>query len=120
MLINCTPHPLTIHVDGRVIEVPPSGNVVRVTADPQEELAPVMIDGLAIPVISSPLFSAYSGLPEYVEGVSVVVGALAAAYLRDHPDCWPGAVFGPDTGPDGAVRDENGRIIGVRRLVRWR
>ncbi|MBX6423439.1 hypothetical protein K3767_07570 [Thermosulfurimonas sp. F29] len=24
----------------------------------------------------------------------------------------------PDTGPDSAVRDENGRIVGVRRLIR--
>lgn len=112
---NLTPHVIKIRIekDGQehevVFEPDPSGPV-RVT-----ELAQY--------------FETYRGIrtvkKEYciVENFNrkgeedVIVSAVVAEALKKEFVPMEG-VFTPDTGPDSAVRDEEGRIVAVRRLIR--
>jgi hypothetical protein len=55
-------------------------------------------------------------LPQNALIVSMPVGE----YLRNNPSRWMGPVFGPDTSPDGAIRDKDGVIIGCNRLVLYK
>ncbi len=108
MLINRTPHAVTILINGEAITLPPSGVVARALSTPQ--VVTESIEGL--PCVTSPEFSG----AENIEGKEpILVSALVApiaAKVRSN-------VFSPDTGPASVVRNERGEIIGVRRLIRW-
>jgi hypothetical protein len=65
-------------------------------------------------VFSAPVWGAVVGLPDPVDGVLLVVSQLVAGRVPDRDD-----VVSPGTGPaDGAVRDAQGRVCAVTRLVR--
>lgn len=106
---NLTPHPVTIIMpDGEALTLPPEGIVPRrgtETTDTGET-----ING--IPVVRNSL-GAVQGLPEPEEGVVLVVPFLICQALPDRSD-----LVAPDTTPDSVVRDDQGRIVGVRRLQR--
>lgn len=104
MIKNCTPH--RIIVAGKTFE--PSGVVPRVAVLQVEDGT---IDG--IPVVRSE-FGAVEGLPDYQEGVTLIVSALVLSALSGtRPDC-----VAPDTGPASAIRDDAGRITGVKRFTK--
>jgi len=109
-LINLTAHPIHIaDADGRVIRtLEPSGHVARVAVE-QREVG--VIDG--VPVVES-VFGEVEGLPEPQDGVVYIVSTptMLAARKMGRTD-----VVSPDTGPT-AVRDEEGRIVAVRRFQR--
>jgi len=108
-LINLTPHPVNLLLEGRTITVPPEGTVARV----REEILPdagIMVDGDFIPVVRKVLREV-TGLPEPSEGVIFVVSLAVAQAARDREDLFV---------PDDFVRDEEGRILGARRLSRLR
>jgi len=108
-IINLTPHPIAI-IDGETTTTIPSSGVARVTST-QEVLGKFG----GIPVVSPPAFSEVEITTDAaITGVPVIVSMLAAPRMRHDA-----AVFSPDTGPASVVRDDTGRIIGVRRLVRW-
>ena len=115
--VNLTPHAISIVFSSSSGElthtVPPSGMVARVTM--HEEDAGLLLDGDA----SVPVITRYAGRAEGVPAPDLeqgkyylvsgmVLDALAGQSRFD--------VFAPDTGA-GAVRDEAGRIVAVRRLV---
>src|SRR5690606_21718414 len=108
-IINLTPHAITVRTDSgdRVFE--PSGAIARVTttATPAGE-----VDG--IPVVNQ-TFGEIEGLPVPEPNTVFIVSAivLAAAKEAGRTDC-----IAPDTSPQGAIRDEAGRIVAVRRFVR--
>lgn len=110
-LVNCTPHPITIaDKDGNVIRtIEPSGHIARVAVEQQEV---GVIDG--IPVVES-VFGQVEGLPDPEPGVVYIVSTptMLAARQMGRTD-----VVSPDTGPASAVRDEQGRIVAVRRFQR--
>lgn len=109
-LINLTPHPITIVNDNceQIALYPPSGTVVR-AGSTQSECG--MVDG--IPLVET-VFDLIDELPEPQEGTAYIVSWLVITNLP-----YPRYDFvAPDTGPDSAVRDEDGRIIAVRRLQR--
>lgn len=105
-LINLTDHRVDV-LAGEPIEIPPSGTVARVEAVSEQAGS---IDG--VPVVRT-LFGAPVGLPETRAGTiyltSTLVAQAAAAAGRSD-------VVAPDTGPSSAIRDAQGRIVGVRRL----
>lgn len=104
IIINCTPHSLT--VAGRTFE--PSGTVPRVAV---RQIDDGTIEG--IPVVRSE-FGAVEGLPDYQEGVTLIVSALVLSALGGtRPDC-----VAPDTSPSSAIRDDAGRITGVKRFTK--
>lgn len=115
-----TSHPMNTYPDyflpetvETVLTVEPSGTVCRVVAPP-----PAATDNILghIPtaIYSSLAEGGLEGLPAPEEGTVYIVSVLcldAAARLGRHD------VMAPDTS-HGAVRDEGGRLIGTRRLLR--
>ncbi|HID70038.1 MAG TPA: hypothetical protein EYP35_06165 [Desulfobacterales bacterium] len=137
LCINLTPHEITIYHEEGVLKIPPSGHVARViTAN--TEAAPVTIrndsKNVKIPTVKRepkgldlPPPDKFINNPKGVASVTLLVSAMVGEYIAQHglPAQWIDllregvvvTVAAPDTGPDSVVRDENGRIIGVRRLV---
>jgi hypothetical protein len=70
--------------------------------------------------VSSP--PEYACLSHAVSG-DILVSQLVAQYLMDHPDVKKfhniQSIYCPDTGPNGAVRNVKGEIIGTRRLIKY-
>ena len=99
-IVNLTPHPLNIILDdGTTVTVAPSGVVPRVASD----------NVVVAPGFVTTTLGDVDGLPDLQPGVLLVVSALVRAALPSRDD-----LIGPDTSPQGAVRDQDGRIIGVR------
>lgn len=111
-IMNLTPHEITIRTpSGGTVVVPPSGIVARVSTV-EGPAQPVEANGEEIPVVTR-AFGAVENLPAPSEGTaylvsSLVLSALEGSGRRD--------VYAPDTGPT-ALRDEQGRIVAVTRLV---
>lgn len=106
-LINLTPHEIVLRPDeGQEVVLPPSGQVARVAVS--QQVVAMVGD---IPIVAT-TFGDIEGLPEPRPGVLYVASTLVAqaAAERGRRD-----VVSPDTGPT-AVRDEEGRIVAVRRL----
>lgn len=108
-IINLTPHNITIRATDGDIIVPPSGTVARVFTRERDVSKTSPLDK-KIPVVARE-FGEAEGIPDPKEDTIYLVSAMvASATLRDD-------VFAPDTGPT-AIRNENGQIEAVTRLVR--
>ncbi len=141
MIVNLTPHPITLRAADGADHTFPSSGVARVASTPGT-LATV--DGLPVPVATPTTFGEVSGLPapsqcgslfDYEQalhehevgaaahpgtapGTFFVVSALVGAALRASGSTRQD-VLCPGTGPnDGAVRNDAGHIMAVTRLVR--
>jgi hypothetical protein len=111
--INLTPHPVVIlTTSGEEVVIPPSGRVARV-ATTQEVVATLTPHNHNIEIVRT-RFGEIENLPEPEPGVLYIVSTLvaqAAVALQGRQD-----VVAPDTGPQSAVRGEDGQIRAVRRL----
>jgi len=97
--------------------VPASGHVIRVGSKPQTRINTLRTPDGDIPVVSPPSYTRCEGLPVEAKGKDIIVSWLCGdQLLKEQPD-YPHRVLNPDTGPDSVVRDEKGRIVGVKRLV---
>ena len=115
-IINLTPHKVTVILDNKKVEYPASGTVARL--DSVEQLfCSAVTSRVGVPVYSAPEFTAAIGLPDDTTA-NIIVSMPVAQYLQQKK-YWRGAVLSPDTGPGQAVRDKEGVIVGVRRLVIW-
>jgi hypothetical protein len=103
---NCTPHTITLLVEGKdAIVLPSSGVVPRLAVT---RLAAGEIDG--IPAVR-PTMGATTGLPDQEEGVTLLVSALVAEANRDRRDL---------VSPGELVRGPDGQPVGCRGLsVYW-
>ena len=114
-IVNLTPHPIVL-VGSETMGTVPSSGVCRVACTPGTL---THVPGIPVPVAEPTTFGAIEGLPSPVDGTVFIVSGMVASALvsqgiRNRPD-----VLVPGTGPqDGAVRDAEGRIVGVTRLVR--
>ncbi len=110
-LINLTPHPITIVVGDQKLVLAPSGNVARVSQG-YRDLGTLGLGDTNIPVVAT-TYGDIVNLPDPEPGVFFVVSALVAqaAWAAGRRD-----VLAPDTGA-GAIRDEEGKIVGVTRLI---
>ena len=108
-LINLTPHVVRLYTtDGEIAAEIPSSGVARVGSTP----GLLQDTGLPVPVAAPTVYGAVEGLPAPQAGVVYVASMLVAAAARRAD------VLSPGTGPnDGAVRDAEGRIAGVTRLI---
>lgn len=103
VLINMTPHPLNFVIDDDVtVTVAPSGVVPRVSTK---------IEKIADGIVTTKMGDV-EGLPEVVTGKLLIVSALVKAAAVERDD-----LVAPDTSPTGAIRDDLGRIIGVRGIA---
>jgi hypothetical protein len=113
-IVNLTPHNLDLVVDGEVVHTFPSDGVARLSTD-AEPTSPVRVPtgkmsdhsspDLSIPV-SRTSFGAVEGLPAHEPGTIYIVSLPVAAHVQRAD------VMSPDV-----VRDDYGRVIGMRGLV---
>ena len=109
-MINLTPHNLVIYRENTdPLTIPPSGEVARVS--PIERHINIALNGITV---VSRTFGEITGLPpvdpENIDRVYIV----ASLVLDRAPTRLD--IAAPDTGST-AIRDENGRIAGITRLV---
>ncbi len=71
---------------------------------------------IGVPVFSRPVYTHATGLPED-KTTNIIVSMIVAKYLISGSGKWKGMVFAPDSGPKSVVRNEDGRVIGVSRLI---
>lgn len=102
-IINLTPHPINLQIDGEMVEIPPTG-LARCTTT-VEDVA--VIDGVRIVQTH---YSDVAGLPAPEADTIYVVSALVLAALGGSRD----DVFGPAD----YIRDETNRIVGARALTK--
>ena len=94
-----------------IVDIEPSGTVVRVQ---EFQIAP---NRGALPAVNgvecvcAPVDAGVHGLPKPVPGVAYLVSHRVARAVDRHD------VFAPDTGPESAVRGDDGQIRYVRRLI---
>lgn len=118
-IINCTPHDVVVYSDNvEIMRFPKSQYCIRLVALPLHVIR-TFGSSLGIAwVTEPPTYTHLEGAPEDTTKqilVSMPVGQeIAAGRIK-----WDGYVFGPDSSPNGAVRDNNGRIIGTRGLVQY-
>jgi len=129
-LLNLTPH--TVKVVGRdgEVEIPASGLLVRVGTE-EKERGEYLYDGKALPVVRQTLKDLQilkDGKPLTKEEIKevfkdvygVIVSSVVAQFsedLRKLVGNFDLKVFTPNTAK--AIRDEQGRIVGVPSLVEW-
>lgn len=110
-IINLTPHEIAVVAEsGEVIRrYPASGTIARAASKTE------IIDELDGIPVASQQFGEVSGLPDPEPGTVYLVSLVVGQAMKGQRD----DLYGPDTSPDGAVRDAEGRIIGTRRLVKY-
>jgi hypothetical protein len=114
---NFTPHELTIvSEDGTPQLVLPSGGQIRATEEIVSEESSIFDSeyNLEIPVVQK-RYTITDNLPKASEGDVIIVSLIVLNAMRE-TGLDTSRFYAPDTGPDSVVRDDDGRIIGVRRL----
>ena len=106
-IVNLTPHALNfLDAENRIVLTAPSSGVAR-AAQRRENIGAIDADGVTLPVTRS-VFGAVEGLPAPEAGTIYIVSAITAQAVPEREDVFI---------VDDSVRDENGRIIGVRGLA---
>jgi len=112
--VNLTPHSITVFdslAEKKLAEIPPSGQVARV-ATKAEEVGVLPMGDFGIP-INKVKYGPVESLPPPENGTIYIVSVLVLQALKGRRT----DVMAPDTGPESVVRDENGRIAGVRAFL---
>ncbi len=135
--VNLTPHEIVIYAGDKRVAIEPSGNIARVATE-HEKLGSATVGEETVDIYSVS-YGEVQGLVHVcwncrlnpqceAEGrrydtemscslqephTGYLVFSLVLAALREK-GIRRSDVFAPDTSPRGAVRDEEGRIIGVR------
>lgn len=105
MLVNVTPHDLTILSDAGSLELPRSGHVARVKVERE------LVEVIGTFEVTRARFGELEGLPEAAEGVVYVASLLAAQAAA--------AIGRADVlAPGELVRDAAGQPTGCRGLTR--
>lgn len=108
-IINLTPHDITVRLeDGTEKTFPASGETARVEVNNKSR---GNLDGIEVVAQE---YGEIQGLPEPQDGVYYLVSLVVrqAAVEQGRSDC-----LSPDTSPAGAIRNEKGMIVAVRRFV---
>lgn len=122
-IINATPHDLVIFQDGKEkYRIPPSGQAIRLVKPPNiANSLDVLTVKYGIPIVKHQPFSGIEDPSSLciVKGY-LVVSMVVADYLRNTLDI-SRDIYVPDTGPtkSGAIRDHEGRIIGVQQFIKY-
>lgn len=115
MIVNLTPHSITIHDGGNAVTLPPSGTVARVATSSIEMHRIDAGHGVSA-VLQMTTFGQVVDLPEPKKDTLLIVSGLVLSALREQGSERQD-VIAPATGPkDGAIRDEAGCITGVTRF----
>jgi len=110
-LINLTPHPLNLMGDEGELVIPPSGRIARAREE-RELIEYLILEGRKIPVYKV-RYGEVIDLPPPEPGVIYVVSSITAqAVARTDPGRDDVVI------PGDPVRDQEGRIIGMRGVCR--
>jgi len=123
-IINLTPHPITIRVGEKEVTLPPSGRVARVGTIESPTRFLILEGDLQVPLVKREWGEIQLPPPKELgvddpSSVVLVVSSLVgeAIKVQGLPPEWRGTtVVAPDTGAT-AIRDREGRIVAVTRLV---
>lgn len=115
-LINLTPHDINVVIDNKIVVFLASGLVARCENSNAEVVDTVTVSGIDIPIVVNK-YKAVIDLPEPQEDVIYLVSSMvgnhsAVKHIRTD-------LLGPDTSPEGALRNDKGVIVGVKRLQRY-
>jgi hypothetical protein len=106
-ILNLTPHPLHLYQEnGEVLTIAPTAPAARVSSVTEKVFE---IGGFPV---TRTTFGDVENLPDPEEGTIFVVSMLVQQAANHRTD-----LYRPDTGPQNVVRDEEGKIIGVRALA---
>lgn len=106
-IINLTPHTINfVGQDNAIIETIPSSGVARATQR-REIVDTIVANGISLPIARC-TYGDVQGLPEPMDDTIYIVSAITAQAVPTRPDVFI---------VDDSVRDESGRIIGVRGLA---
>lgn len=108
-IINLTPHDVVVRLeDGSERVFPATGETARV-----KTISKDAGEMMGVPTVTQS-YDVIEGLPEPKKGVLYLVSMVVrqAAQAEGRTD-----VISPDTSPEGAIRDDKGRIVAVRRFV---
>lgn len=105
-IINLTAHSINVILGEQNIAYPSEG-LARVKTEEKET---EKING--IPVVKT-VYTDVEGLPEPEENTVYLVSTLVLQALKANGVCRPDCLA-PNTGLSGAIRDEQGRIVGVK------
>ncbi len=104
-LYNLTQHYIRLYrPDGTALELAPSGKVARVASAPE-----IIGEVEGVPVLYTTYGQALN-LPDPQEGVLYITSSMVAEVVKRAD------VVSPDTSPRSAVRDEHGKLLGVKSL----
>ncbi len=114
-MINLTPHEIiVVEQDGaEIASFPASGVVARVSVT-EKVTGMTYFDGIPVDIISS-TFGEVEGLPNLSDLEGHERFLVSSMVLDQLGSEWSGIAFAPDTGKS-AVRDSQGRVVGVTRL----
>lgn len=107
-VVNLTPHDVIVRLEDGTEKVYPSQGVARV--ETKSEIVK-QIDG--VPTVTQ-TYKDIERLPSPQDGTVFLVSMIVrdAAKKLGRTD-----VISPDTSPEGAIRDDAGRIVAVRRFA---
>ncbi|WP_066909094.1 hypothetical protein [Millisia brevis] len=105
-LVNLTPHPFALYIDGRPVIVIASSGFARV-GEIRSSAEPLRVAGIELPLVELGYAPTVTDLPDPRDGVRYIVSRITAAALVDRDDI----VF-----PVDEVRGEDGQIVGCRSL----
>ena len=106
-IVNLTPHTINfVGQDNTIVATIPSSGVARATQR-REIVDTIMANGVTLPIARC-TYGDVQGLPEPMDDTIYIVSAITAQAVPTRPDVFI---------VDDSVRDENGRIIGVRGLA---
>ena len=111
--VNLTPHAINVLDEGGnvILSLPPSGEVARVDS------RRTLVGRLGPVPVFKTVFGDVVGLPDPRPDTVFVVSTLVLSALASK-GVTRDDIVAPDTSPQGAVRDAEGRIIGVRGFQR--
>ena len=106
-IVNLTPHTINfVGQDNAIIATIPSSGVARATQR-REIVDTIVVDGISLPIARC-TYGDVQGLPDPEADTIYIVSAITAQAVPERDDVFI---------VDDSVRDENGRIIGVRGLA---
>jgi hypothetical protein len=130
---NLTPH--AVNVNGWVIPASPMGNLRLVSTEISVPTT-ATIDGHEVVIVKPPVYTGlklhpnptstftepqdFAWLQAYGKGkTKFVVSSMVGEYIARSQKIPMCEFYAPDTNPDSVVRDANGQIAGVKRLIQY-
>ena len=122
-IINTTPHEIVIcDCKGTPLHRYPSDpdHQLRVSSHVERNVlgTATYADGPAVLLSAAPVYTVINGPMQELLQSTLLVSMPVGEFIAKHPTEFEEVVaLGPDTGPDGVVRDASGRIVGTTALL---